>query len=122
MFLYGVKCSFNTFSSGISWQCCTKCNTQILQYRGQLDCLFCFSFFTESVSFQLVSGFDVYECFDLAVCNANAEKAQMSKVRTIFHALHEKNIANHGIKTLAHCLYKYTLVCQIFHTPFSERI
>lgn len=36
--------------------------------------------------------FDVYEYFDIAVCNANAGKVRMSKKRTVFHAEYEKNL------------------------------
>ena len=39
----------------------------------------------------LVSSFDVYECFDIAISEGNAGKTRISKGRTVFRAKHEKN-------------------------------
>lgn len=66
----------------------------------------------------LVSPFDVYECFDLAISKGNAGKARMAKGRTVFHAEHEKNflIDHIVVIALASLCCGKNFVFQFFHT------
>ena len=70
----------------------------------------------------LVNAFDVYECFDLAVCTANAGKARIAKAETIFSKGEKMTIMEGGSETCLLCDEEYRAILESSKTWTNAKI